>query len=188
MYIDIEEENNQREVLTHIVNQIIVAILAGPHHTYNYVFHLLSGKEKEDFVCKYTESLDLFPSHFKNRLINMKEQVFKSAGILIIGMIPESTFLDVNCGLCGFESCQEFNSSKKEKIFCHLELMSFSGAIARGMTAASQMQVSNVLAHSLGVAAKKCDIIDAKTVFGIILDIGVTVKNARQNQMEVNTK
>ncbi|GEM_PF-6892651 len=187
MYIDIYEENSQREVLDQVVNQIIIAILAGPHHTYNYVFNSLSGQEKEDFINKYTTSLDLFPAHFKNRLIDMKEQVYKSSGILIIGMVPERTFSDVNCGLCGFESCQTYNTSNEEKNFCALELMSFSGAISRGMTAAAGMHVSNVLAHSLGVAAKKCGIVDAKVAFGIILDIGVTVKNARQNQMQVNT-
>ena len=78
-----------------------------------------------------------------------------------------------------------FLRNKGRKALCTVEYMSFSSAISKGIQIATQLSISCMLAQSLGIAARKLNLIDADFAMGILIEVGEGVKTGRLNQMEI---
>ncbi len=97
--------------------------------------------------------------------------VLGSSALLIVGS-KEHTGLGLNCGACGFESCDEFNKVEKlEKEFlgpnCVFKLLDLGVALGSAVKTASIHNVDSRIMYRIGVAARNLGVLDATVIMGI---------------------
>lgn len=174
------------EIILQIVNNIIIAIMSGPSHTYNTKFLLLTDNEKTKFINNSLNNLNKIPNHFINRLIELEERLRNSSAILFVGFEQTSLPDKIDCGVCGKETCEKFfldpnYEGCNYKKICPIDLMSFSSGITRGQQMANYLNVSNFKARSIGIAAREQKILKCEFAMGIILEVGKSVKTEKDN-------
>ncbi len=175
---------------------MIGVMLSNVHHTFDLKYQIICGKNKDKFLVDLYELLNnqkenTLSDHFSKRLVELKDRLYNSTAILVVGMDQFGRPSDINCGLCGFETCHQYHdfqllNRKKEKAICAVEYMSFSASLARGMLLATQKGVPNVLAQSVGRAALLTKTIIADFAMAIILEISDNQKTPAQNKMDIN--
>ncbi|KXB05825.1 hypothetical protein AKJ52_02975 [candidate division MSBL1 archaeon SCGC-AAA382C18] len=97
--------------------------------------------------------------------------VLDSEAILLVGSKKQEG-LGLDCGGCGYESCQEFNDSEKNEFDflgpnCIFKLLDLGIALGSAAKTASILNVDNRIMYRIGVVAKKLDYIDATVIMGI---------------------
>jgi len=102
------------------------------------------------------------------------ESVRKSSGILLIG-VNGGKPLRLNCGACGFKTCDEFLSAKREQgrdftgPNCVFKILDMGIALGSAVKLASLLNVDNRIMYRIGTVAKMMGIAKADVVMGIPL-------------------
>ena len=102
------------------------------------------------------------------------ESVKKSSGILLIG-VNGSKPLRLNCGACGFKTCDEFASAERVEgrdfvgPNCIFKILDLGIAVGSAVKLASVLNVDNRIMYRIGTAAKMLGIAKADVVMGIPL-------------------
>jgi len=119
---------------------------------------LLSDEEElrrlADEMAKIGEKTD------RGFFIRDSDNVRKSQAVLLIG-VKASNPKDLNCGGCGYESCEDFKKAlgKSGRDFtgpsCALQLIDLGIAVGSAAKTASILNVDNRIMFSIGVAALK---------------------------------
>ncbi len=100
--------------------------------------------------------------------------VRRSLAMVLIG-VKGSEPRGINCGACGYSSCEEFSMAKKVegKDFkgpnCMYAVVDLGIAIGSAVKTASEMNVDNRIMRTAGTAARKLGLLNADIVFGIPL-------------------
>jgi len=98
----------------------------------------------------------------------------KASALLLLGVKGEKT-LKLNCGACGYASCEEFASAERKqgKDFvgpnCVFKLLDLGIAIGSAVKLASLINVDNRVMYRIGTVARKLGIIKSDVVMGIPL-------------------
>lgn len=97
--------------------------------------------------------------------------LLNSSAVLIVGS-KEHKGLDLDCGACGFKTCEDFNKSEKiENEFlgpnCAFKLLDLGIALGSAAKTASIHNVDSRIMYRIGVAAKKLNILNASVIMGI---------------------
>jgi len=100
------------------------------------------------------------------------QNVLNSEAVLLIGLLPHKG-LGLNCGACGYASCQEFNNKSGSIDFdgpnCVIRSLDLGIALGSAVKMASDMNVDNRVMYRIGVSAKRLGLSRSKIVHGIPL-------------------
>jgi len=100
------------------------------------------------------------------------QNVLDSDAVLIIGLLPHKG-AGLNCGACGFASCQEFNGSHHSGDFegpnCFLRALDLGIALGSAAKTAMDHNVDNRIMYRIGVSAKRLGLSKAGALHGIPL-------------------
>lgn len=103
------------------------------------------------------------------------KNVHDSEAVVLIGVRGTKSF-NLNCGGCGYKSCQEFNQAAKKmgEDFvgpnCIFKLLDLGIALGSAVKTASILNVDNRIMYRIGVAAKRLGMLpEASVIMGIPL-------------------
>lgn len=193
MKVNLTTHEIEQQLAQDIALHMVGAMFAGPQHTYHLQVLFLSDSEKREFIqasIHLAETSPEFAQHFCRRIQVLQKRMETSSAILIVGLQMFGQPDGVDCGVCGYATCQEFYNPNRNLVratVCPVELMSFSGSITRAMAMAHQMQTATLLAQSVGQAAILLKLVDASFAMGILLEVGQPLAIARENKMEIPT-
>ncbi|MDD1769914.1 MAG: DUF2148 domain-containing protein [Methanomassiliicoccales archaeon] len=98
--------------------------------------------------------------------------VLDSDAVVLIGLMPHKG-AGLNCGGCGYASCEEFNKHSHDGDFhgpnCVLRMLDMGIALGSAAKVASNMNVDNRIMYRVGVSAKRLGLSKANIVHGIPL-------------------
>ncbi len=149
----------------------------------NIMMAIVTGKEKDELA----DTMEKRSKNKKNPLqsfINDAIAVRSSPLVLLIGVrgtIPKKPENPLNCGACGYETCNEFIKVEKKKgedftgPICIFEAMDLGIALGSSVKIASAMNIDNRLLYTMGAAAKDLGLLEADIIISIPLS--VTGKN-----------
>lgn len=100
------------------------------------------------------------------------QNVLDSDAVILVGLLPHKG-LGLNCGACGYASCQEFNSKAYAGDFegpnCVVRVLDLGIALGSAAKLASELNVDNRIMYRIGVSARRLGLSKAKIVHGIPL-------------------
>ena len=100
------------------------------------------------------------------------KNVLNSDAVLLIGLMPHKG-TGLNCGACGFATCEEFNSKSFVGDFegpnCALRVLDLGIALGSAAKIASDLNVDNRIMYRIGVSAKRLGMSKSRISHGIPL-------------------
>lgn len=100
------------------------------------------------------------------------KNVLDSDAVLLIGLLPHKG-TGLNCGACGYGSCQEFNAKSFSGDFggpnCAIRVLDFGIALGSAAKMASELNVDSRIMYRAGVSACRLKIGKSKFFHGIPL-------------------
>lgn len=173
------EREAEKEAVRTIANIMTVSIRTAPkgRGMDRVSFKILSDQEIEkvaQMMEKKAENKGNLGSIFKRDAKNIRN----SHSVILIGVkgvMPKKPEDPINCGACGYKSCNEFIRAKKTKgedfvgPLCMFELLDLGIALGSSAKIASEFGVDNRIMYTIGAAAKDIEMIDADVIIGIPL-------------------
>jgi len=167
-------ENCEKEAVIQMAKEILIAARTAPKAKGfdNLVTYLLDGNDKEKLAAameKYAETLGMF-------FLRDAENIRQSDAVVLIGL-KETRPMNLNCGTCGFETCDEFKEAKKTKEapfagpICSVKSIDLGIALGSAAAKAKDMCLDNRIMYSAGAAACKSKMIDAECAYAIPLSV-----------------
>ena len=100
------------------------------------------------------------------------KNVLDSDAVLLIGLLPHKG-AELNCGACGYASCQEFDTKSYVGDFegpnCVIRVLDLGIALGSAAKIASELNVDNRIMYRIGVSAKRLGLSKSRIVHGIPL-------------------
>jgi uncharacterized ferredoxin-like protein len=100
------------------------------------------------------------------------KNVLDADAVLVIGLLPHPG-AGLNCGACGFSSCEEFNGRSLHADFegpnCALRLLDLGIALGSAAKIASELNVDNRIMYRIGVSVKRLGLSKSRIIHGIPL-------------------
>ena len=100
------------------------------------------------------------------------KNVLDSDAILLVGLLPHKG-VGLNCGSCGYTSCQEFNTKSFDGDFrgpnCVVRALDLGIALGSAAKIASELNVDNRIMYRIGVSARRLGLGKANISHGIPL-------------------
>lgn len=136
---------------------------------------LVSGEEKSVVAAEMSKIADERGANF-NFLERDAKNVRDSEVLLLIGVRGTKSFLNINCGGCGYPNCERFEKVVKksgqdfEGPTCVFKSIDLGIALGSAVKTASILNVDNRIMYSIGTAAKQLNYLpEASIVMGIPL-------------------
>jgi len=167
----IEYEHMQKSVLRQIAEQMCVAARTAPktRGRDHLIIKILDSSEKESVMAKMKEiaERDSLPSCARDA-----ENITHTEYMVLIGTKKQT--LGLNCGFCGFPTCDELDRSGG---VCAYNSMDLGIALGSCAALAARHHIDNRLMFSIGKAAVECGILGDETVQAIGIPLSATGKN-----------
>ncbi len=100
------------------------------------------------------------------------QNVLDSDAVLLVGLLPHKG-VGLNCGACGYASCEEFNSKVHSGDFegpnCAIRLLDLGIALGSAAKIASELNVDSRVMYRVGVSAKRLKMSSSRICHGIPL-------------------
>ncbi len=100
------------------------------------------------------------------------KNVLDSDAVLLIGLLPHQG-IGLNCGGCGCENCEEFNSKSHSGDFegpnCVIRVLDMGIALGSAAKLAAELNVDNRIMYRIGVSARRLGLSKSRMVHGIPL-------------------
>ena len=100
------------------------------------------------------------------------QNVLDSDAVVLIGLLPHKG-VGLNCGACGYASCEEFNQHTVNKDFdgpnCAIRLLDLGIALGSAAKMAAELNVDNRIMYRIAVSAKRLGLGKAQISHGIPL-------------------
>jgi uncharacterized ferredoxin-like protein len=173
----IEGKNGEKEALLEAAKSMLIAARTAPKTAGkdDILTLIVYGKEKDSIAEKMEEIAEERKiERFRRDARNVKD----SEAVVLIG-VRGSKSVGLNCGACGYESCEEFEKAKKKLgrdfigptcLFKALDLGIALGSVAK---TASLLNVDNRIMYRIGTAALKLKMLPEGT---IIMGIPISAK------------
>lgn len=100
------------------------------------------------------------------------EAIETSTTMLLLGIHAKRPPLQLDCGACGYEACEDYEEAvtkNKTKALCAFKVLDLGVALSSAAKVASQNFIDNRIMWSAGMAAKRLGLIKGDLVFGIPL-------------------
>jgi len=107
--------------------------------------------------------------------------VRQSQAVLLIGVkgiMPKKPELPLNCGACGYQTCNEFIKVSKKRgedfvgPLCFFQVLDLGIALGSAVKMAADLNIDNRMMFTIGGAAKELGLLDADAIIGIPLSVG----------------
>lgn len=136
---------------------------------------LVYGEEKNVIAAEMSKMADERGANF-SFLERDAKNVRGSEVLLLIGVRGTKSFLNINCGGCGYPSCAKFEKVAKrsgqdfEGPTCVFKSLDLGIALGSAVKTASNLNIDNRIMYSIGTAAKRLNYLpEASIVIGIPL-------------------
>ncbi len=100
------------------------------------------------------------------------KNVVDSDAVILIGLLPHKG-VGLNCGACGYATCQEFNTKSFQGDFvgpnCVIRSLDLGIALGSAAKTAAELNVDNRIMYRIGVSAKRLGLAKANLIHGIPL-------------------
>lgn len=100
------------------------------------------------------------------------QNVLDSDAVLLVGLLPHKG-VGLNCGACGYASCEEFNGMARSGDFegpnCAIRLLDLGIALGSAAKIASELNVDSRVMYRVGVSAKRLKMSGSRICHGIPL-------------------
>lgn len=100
------------------------------------------------------------------------KNVLDSDVVVLVGLLPHKG-VGLNCGACGYATCNEFNSRSFEGDFkgpnCVIRALDLGIALGSSAKLASELNVDNRIMYRIGVSARRLGLAKGNVVHGIPL-------------------
>lgn len=100
------------------------------------------------------------------------QNVLDSDAVLVVGLLPHKG-VGLNCGACGYASCEEFDSKALSGDFegpnCAIRLLDLGIALGSAAKTASDLNVDNRIMYRVGVSARRLKLGGSRICHGIPL-------------------
>ncbi len=167
-------EKGEKEGLLEAAKMMLVAARTAPKSAGvdDLVTAVIYGEEKEQIVSEMEGiALKRHSKNFSRDANNLHE----SELVLLVGVKgPKS--LGLNCGACGYKSCDAFNNAEKIEgldfvgPICLFKILDLGIALGSSAKIASLLNVDNRIMYRIGTAAKRLKLLpDAQIIMGIPL-------------------
>ncbi|WXG40987.1 MAG: DUF2148 domain-containing protein [Candidatus Freyarchaeum deiterrae] len=139
------------------------------------IIALVSEEEKEKMVQQMHQLADVAGVNFHRDAKGVEQ----ASTVLLFG-IKNTDTPRINCGACGFATCEDFLKQEKKGTpfpgpFCNLKLVDLGIAMGSAVKTAALISVDNRIMYRIGVVAKLLNLIEADYILGIPLS--ATSKN-----------
>lgn len=139
----------------------------------NMVICILTEEEKK----KIAQKLDLLS---KERSISWlkrdADNVRKSTAVILFG-VKGSNARELNCSACGYATCSDFSKAEKQARTdfsgpnCVFPILDLGIALGSAVKLAAEWGIDNRIMYTVGMAAKKLNLIDADVIMGLPLSV-----------------
>ncbi len=167
-------QNSELEEIESLAKTILVAARTAPKGKGidDIVTYLLDDEERLKLADKMEELSDIKGMKF---LIRDAGNVRDADCVVLIGL-KSSGVSSLNCGACGFETCQKMLDYKKVKVeftgpHCMIKYMDLGIAIGSAAAKAKDLCIDNRVLYSAGAAACYFDMIDADVAMALPLSV-----------------
>ena len=161
----------ESDTLDHVANLLCAAARTAPktRGVDNLEIIIIAGEEKERLMAKMSEiaERDNKPSCKRDA-----DNVKNVERIIVIGTKLET--MGLNCGFCGFTTC---DGLKKVKGTCAYNSMDLGIALGSASSLAAALCIDNRLMHSIGKAAMECGFFQNDIRQAIGIPLSITGKN-----------
>lgn len=100
------------------------------------------------------------------------QNVLDSDAVLLVGLLPHKG-LGLDCGACGFPTCEEFNEASHKGDFqgpsCAVRMLDLGIALGSAAKTAMEHNVDNRIMYRIGVSARRLGLTKSAMVHGIPL-------------------
>ena len=139
---------------------------------------ILVGDDLEELATAMEKEAEKKPDYLSTAFKRDAGNVRKSTGVLLIGVRgdPKKIEQPIDCGACGYERCEQLAAVKKRaKDFigpnCILQALDLGIALGSAVKLASENGIDNRMMYTIGVAAKKLELLDSDVIIGIPLSV-----------------
>ena len=123
-----------------------------------------------------TEMIKIGEERNASYFIDNADSVRDSEALVLIGVRGTRSF-GLNCGACGYASCDDFNKTIKKKTGqdfsganCNFKVLDLGIALGSAVKTASLLNTDNRIMYTIGTAAKKLKMLpEASIIMGIPL-------------------
>ena len=168
--------NSESQIIEELAMQILVAARTAPKAKGidDLNLGLITDQEEKEALAKEMEKVaeekgDRF-AFFKRDAENVRN----SEAVILISLKFNKT-LGLNCGACGFSCDTILKEAKKTADFegpiCAMKLLDMGIAIGSAVAKAKDLCVDNRVMYTVGVAAKRLNLIPGQIVIGIPLSV-----------------
>jgi uncharacterized ferredoxin-like protein len=139
---------------------------------------IVDGDDLEELAVAMERKAEEEPPYQSPVFKRDANNVRSSNCVLLIGVMGNPKKIDkpLNCGACGYESCQHLSKARKRvKDFCGpiciFQAMDLGIALGSAVKLASELNMDNRMMYTIGVAAKSLGLLDSDVIIGIPLSI-----------------
>ena len=139
---------------------------------------ILDGDDLEELAAAMQQNAAEKPPHLSSIFTRDAHNVRNSSCVLLIGVTgnPKKIEQPLDCGACGYESCERLAKVKKRtKDFsspiCIFQALDLGIALGSAVKMASELNIDNRMMYTIGATAKKMRLLDSDVIIGIPLSI-----------------
>jgi len=173
----IKSEESEREALLHASRLMLVSARTAPksHGIDDILTAIVVGKEKEALA----EEMDKMAEERKIEEFNRDAKNLRDSEAAVLIGVQGTWGLKINCGACGYASCDEFDEAQKKAgqdfmgPTCIFKALDLGIALGSAVKTASLLNVDNRIMYRVGTAARRLNMVPEATV---IMGIPISAK------------
>ena len=127
-----------------------------------------------DDIPKLAEALLAFGKKSGKPNFDRDSSNIKNSPVVVLIGLKDATTLGLNCGACGYSSCDDLRDAPKTGAdfngpICAFRQLDFGIALGSAVKTAQMLNVDNRIMYRVGVSARNAGIVDWDIVMGIPL-------------------
>jgi len=168
--------NPEKEIVENLAKEILVAARTAPKAKGidDLIFALITEQEEKEKLAQEMEKIaDEKGKAFK--FFKRDADNVKNSEAIILISVNFTKPLGLNCGACGF-SCDTILKHPKSNLdldgpVCAMKLLDMGIAIGSAVAKAKDLCVDNRVMYTIGVAAKRLNLLPGQIIIGIPLSV-----------------
>lgn len=127
----------------------------------------------EDIIKLSDHTKKMYEMNNQQFFLRDSENILKAGAIVLIG--TKQSVLGLNCGLCGFATCEEKLSN--QKVPCMFNSNDLGIAIGSAVSIAADNRIDSRVMYSVGAAAKELGLYGEEVAYGFAIPLSVSGKS-----------
>ncbi|MDF2953781.1 MAG: Ferredoxin domain protein [Thermodesulfobacterium sp.] len=168
--------NPEKEIVESLAKEILVAARTAPKAKGidDLIFGLITDEEEKEKLAREMEKVAEKKGESFKFFKRDADNVRNSEAVILIS-VNFTKSLGLNCGACGF-NCNTILKHPKSGLdfdgpICAMKLLDMGIAIGSAVAKAKDLCVDNRIMYTIGVAAKKLNLLPGQLIIGIPLSV-----------------